>query len=91
MASYLAEGDEVHIVADASLLVRSDCLCIDLGVSMKTTGTGNGMDIGDGLYTPNVAEHMPGIANIWADHFGSSTRMEGISKIRDFTLRHNMQ
>ena len=42
---------------------------------MKTSGVGTSiiaremaLDIGEALYTPNVAEHLPGIANVVAGH-----------------------
>ena len=59
-----------------SLQVKSDSVsALILVVKMKTSGVGASilaremaLDIADALYEPTVCEHIPGIANVLADH-----------------------
>ena len=64
-----------------SLQVKSDSVsALILIVKMKTSGVGTSilaremaLNIADALYEPNVCEHIPGIANVIADHLSRMT------------------
>ena len=73
--------------------MRSDSVsALVLVVKMKTSGTDTSivaremaLDIGDALYAPNVAEHIPGIANVIADHLSrmsSKSSLPLLSQLR---------
>ena len=68
-----------------SLQVKSDSVsALILVVKMKTSGVGTSilaremaLDIADALYEPSVCEHIPGIANVIADHLSRISEQAG--------------
>ena len=87
-----------------SLQVKSDSVsALILVVKMKTSGIGTSilardmaLDIADALYEPSVCEHIPGIANVIADHLSRMSEQAGaplpallcLARRRDFERRY---
>ena len=68
-----------------SLQVKPDSVsALIMVVKMKTSGVGTSilaremaLDIADALYEPSVCEHIPGIANVIADHLSRMSEQAG--------------
>ena len=74
-----------------NLEVRSDSVsALIMLIKLKTSGVGTSLiarelalDIGDSLYEPNVAAHVPGVANLIADHLLRVTERSGTPMPRE--------
>ena len=76
-----------------NLEVRSDSVsALIMLIKLKTSGAGTSLivrelalDIGDSLYEPNVAAHVPGVANLIADHLSRVTERSGTPMPRELS------
>ena len=75
----------------ANLEVRSDSVsALIMLIKLKASGAGTNtvarelaLDMCDALYEPNVAAHVPGVANIIADHLSRMVERPGAPMPRE--------